>query len=84
MKGPFKASHQPTTAEVKGVILTYFRRHPSRPVLIGQIATELKCPLSVAEGYLTDLCNEGEIQELTTAGAAKYGFRHGYLKIQKL
>lgn len=79
----FKASYRPTTSEVSGTILSYFLKHPHRPVLIGQVATELKCSLTEAERYLGDLCGQGEIRELPPQEALKFGVRHGYFKIQK-
>lgn len=83
VKGPFKASYRRTTGDVKTPILAYFNAHPHRPVLIGQIATELKCSLSDAEAYLADLCDEGVVRELASQEALKFGVRHGYVKIQK-
>lgn len=82
----FKATRKPTLEDVQGTILAYFARktlRPQRPVLLGQIATELRCSLNDAEGYLQALVEEGLIREMTAEETKDHGILHGFFLIQK-
>lgn len=73
-------SSRPTTAEVRGPILDFFKKRSPLPVLIGFIATELKVSLAEAEGYLEDLAHEGVVRVLSNEECRKFGITHGYVK----
>jgi predicted ArsR family transcriptional regulator len=86
MMSMFKASPKVTLDEVRAPILAYFARktlRPRRPVLLGQIATELKCSLNIAEGYLQSLVEEGLIREMTPEETKDHGILHGFFLNQK-
>jgi hypothetical protein len=78
-----KVSYRRKLSDVREAILAYFVKWRHRPVLIGQISTELNCMLSEAEDFLAQLCEEGVIRELLPEEARKYGLQHGYVQVQK-
>lgn len=76
--GMFKASHRRVLNDVRNEIMAYFKVWAHRPVLIGQIALELKCSLQEAEDFLTGLVSEGVIYVMTEQEALQRGVIHGY------